>query len=179
MKIKAFSHQVITFNTVEDFWSVYNHIEPASRLQTGCDYSLFKEGIKPMWEDPGNKAGGRWLVSLDKKQRLQALDKFWLNMMMALIGENFGTENYKAGDAPKVNKNVGELVNGAVLNVRPRMDKIGLWLKTTGPEGDVMHIGWRLKEHIGMEFSAVPLNFEVHADVAVKRSSTVKHRFQI
>lgn len=39
---------VVTFSTVEDFWAVYNHIESASRLQVGCDYAVFKEGIKPM-----------------------------------------------------------------------------------------------------------------------------------
>ncbi len=33
---------IITFNTVEDFWGLYNHIELASRLASGCDYSLFK-----------------------------------------------------------------------------------------------------------------------------------------
>ena len=27
---------------VEDFWALYNHIELASRLAAGCDYSLFK-----------------------------------------------------------------------------------------------------------------------------------------
>ena len=39
------------FVQVEDFWALYNHIELASRLAAGCDYSLFKEGVKPMWED--------------------------------------------------------------------------------------------------------------------------------
>ena len=33
---------IITFNTVEDFWALYNHIEQASKLSAGCDYSLFK-----------------------------------------------------------------------------------------------------------------------------------------
>ena len=33
---------IITFNTVEDFWALYNHIELASKLNAGCDYSLFK-----------------------------------------------------------------------------------------------------------------------------------------
>ena len=42
---------IITVNTVEDFWSLYNHIEVASRLPPGSDYSLFKEGIFPDWED--------------------------------------------------------------------------------------------------------------------------------
>ena len=40
---------IITFATVEDFWGLGNQIELASKMMTGCDYSLFKEGIKPMW----------------------------------------------------------------------------------------------------------------------------------
>jgi len=67
---------IITFNTVEDFWALYNHIELASKLNAGCDYSLFKEGIKPMWEDDKNKRGGRWLINLDKKQRQNSLPPF-------------------------------------------------------------------------------------------------------
>ncbi|XP_075911456.1 eukaryotic translation initiation factor 4E-1A-like [Petromyzon marinus] len=60
---------VINFNSVEMFWSLYNHIQPASRLVAGCDYAVFKEGVTPMWEDPANVAGGRWLISLTKQQR--------------------------------------------------------------------------------------------------------------
>jgi len=32
---------IITVNTVEDFWSLYNHIEVASKLPPSSDYSLF------------------------------------------------------------------------------------------------------------------------------------------
>jgi len=46
---------IITVTTVEDFWSLYNHIEVASRLPPGSDYSLFKEGIFPDWEDPSTQ----------------------------------------------------------------------------------------------------------------------------
>ena len=56
----------------------------------GCDYSLFKQGIKPMWEDPQNKDGGRWLISIDKRLRSMYLDQLWLEIMMCLIGEAFG-----------------------------------------------------------------------------------------
>ncbi len=56
---------VISVKTVEDFWAVVNHIEGASRLQVGCDYSLFKEGIKPMWEDDLNSKGGRYNSQTD------------------------------------------------------------------------------------------------------------------
>ncbi|XP_039975968.1 eukaryotic translation initiation factor 4E-1A-like isoform X4 [Xiphias gladius] len=30
------------FDTVEDFWALYNHIQLSSNLMSGCDYSLFK-----------------------------------------------------------------------------------------------------------------------------------------
>ena len=48
-----------TFNTVEDFWSLFNNVLPASKLTTGCNYHLFKKGVMPMWEDEKNKGGGK------------------------------------------------------------------------------------------------------------------------
>lgn len=42
-----------------------------------------------MWEDENNKHGGRWLINLDKKQRMTCLDNFWLEVMLCLIGESF------------------------------------------------------------------------------------------
>lgn len=37
---------VTTFETVEDFWSLFNHIKQPSEIKMGNDYSLFKEGIR-------------------------------------------------------------------------------------------------------------------------------------
>ena len=79
---------IITVTTVEDFWSLYNHIEVASRLPPGSDYSLFKEGIFPDWEDPRNAPGGRWMVNVDRKQRAEYLDTYWLEILFFLIGEH-------------------------------------------------------------------------------------------
>ena len=79
---------IITVNTVEDFWSLYNHIEVASRLPPGSDYSLFKEGIFPDWEDQRNSPGGRWMINLDKRQRADHLDQYWLEILFFLIGEH-------------------------------------------------------------------------------------------
>lgn len=39
---------------------------------------LFQDGIKPMWEDDRNKLGGRWLITLNKQQRHNDLDRFWM-----------------------------------------------------------------------------------------------------
>jgi len=156
--------EIITFNTVEDFWALYNHIELASRLAAGCDYSLFKEGVKPMWEDERNRKGGRWLINLDKKQRGSCLDNFWLEVMLCLIGESFDGESV--------------LVNGAVVNVRNRGDKISMWLCETKPQESVVKIGQTLKRRLGID-DKVLLGFEAHNDTINKTGSTAKSKYTV
>ena len=34
--------KVVDVNTIEDFWAVFHHMEDVSRLESGCDYALFK-----------------------------------------------------------------------------------------------------------------------------------------
>uniref|UniRef100_A0A914RFP4 eIF-4F 25 kDa subunit n=1 Tax=Parascaris equorum TaxID=6256 RepID=A0A914RFP4_PAREQ len=86
--------QVAFFGTIEDFWALYNMIQQPSAMNWGSDYYLFKEGVKPMWEDENNVKGGRWLIVL----------------LMAIIGEQF--EDY------------GDHVCGAAVNIRQRGDKV-------------------------------------------------------
>jgi len=155
---------VITFNTVEDFWALYNHIELASKLSAGCDYSLFKEGIKPMWEDDKNRRGGRWLINLDKKQRMTCLDNFWLEVMLCLIGESFEDHS--------------QYVNGAVVAVRTKCDKIGMWLGDSNAKESITTVGKRTKERLGID-AQVSLGFEAHEDTMKKSGSTAKNRYYV
>ena len=155
---------IITFTTVEDFWALYNHIELASKLQSGCDYSLFKEGIKPMWEDDRNRRGGRWLINLDKKQRLPNLDNFWLEVMLCLIGEAFDEHS--------------QYVNGAVVSVRNKGDKIGMWLGDSSQADSIITVGKKVKDRLGIDLK-VTLGFEAHQDTMKKSGSTAKNRFTV
>ncbi|XP_075737655.1 eukaryotic translation initiation factor 4E-like [Rhipicephalus microplus] len=72
--------EVASFDTVEDFWALFTHLEVASKLRRGCEYSLFEYGIKPMWEDSRNQNEGRWLFSLNKSHRTTDLDNYWLEI---------------------------------------------------------------------------------------------------
>lgn len=72
-------NKVTSFDTVEGFWSIYNHIVTPSTLGEGNDYSLFKKNIRPMWEDESNKNGGRWILNFSKQQRRIDLDDMWLD----------------------------------------------------------------------------------------------------
>lgn len=102
-------NKITDFDTVEDFWSLYNHIRVASEIGSGNDYSLFKRNIRPMWEDETNKRGGRWLIVLSRAHR-RIVDVLWLDIVLCLIGEAFDDS---------------EDICGAVVNIRPRGDKIG------------------------------------------------------
>ena len=40
--------KVASFDSVEDFWALYNFIMPPSRLAVKCEYSVFKVGGVPL-----------------------------------------------------------------------------------------------------------------------------------
>ncbi|CAI5466315.1 unnamed protein product, partial [Closterium sp. Yama58-4] len=124
--------QIYTFGTAEDFWSLYNNVTSAATLPPRMDMHLFKEGIVPKWEDPQCEKGGSWTVFCRTKDMF---DNVWLNVLLALIGEQF-TE---AGD-----------ICGVVANARPNKDRVVLWTKTASNEAVQVSIGRQLKEIAGI-----------------------------
>ena len=57
---KDLTEPILPFSTVEEFWRLINNIRPPTRLRDGSNYHLFKENVKPTWEDPINADGGKW-----------------------------------------------------------------------------------------------------------------------
>lgn len=49
--------------SVEQWWGLYTHLARPSELPPLSDLHLFKLGIKPMWEDPANVNGGKWVCN--------------------------------------------------------------------------------------------------------------------
>ena len=58
--------------------SVYNNIMKTCDLAISSNYHLFKQGIKPMWEDPANKRGGKWSIQLPRNKTMSEIDNIWL-----------------------------------------------------------------------------------------------------
>lgn len=149
---------VISFQTVEEFWAVYNHIQMASRLAAGHDYALFRSGMRPAWEDEANKSGGRWMLSLNSKQyRKSDLDRLWLEVMLLIIGEDFDTLDQS------------QLINGAVVSIRFKDDRIALWTGRADCVADQKAIGVQLKQRLGLP-QDISISFEVHADQSGPKS---------
>jgi len=125
---------VYSFDTVEDFWCLYNNIKPPSWLPPGTDFHLFKTGIEPKWEDPKCENGGKWTILVPKGNNAkQTIDKYWLHMLLACIGEQF-TES--------------DEVCGVVVNMRAKQDKICLWTKTAANEAVQVSVGKQFKEFL-------------------------------
>ena len=61
--------------------------------------------------------------------------------MLCLIGESFDGESV--------------IVNGAVVNVRNRGDKISMWLCETKPQESILKIGQTLKRRLGIDDKVV------------------------
>jgi translation initiation factor 4E len=160
--------KVCDVTTIEDFWAVYHHMQEVAALESGCDYALFKTGIRPMWEDPANKEGGRWLLTLDRFQRLQYLNQIWLEIMLYLIGGDHKDDN------------TDDCINGAVVNIRNKADKVALWLpiadKNQGHGPKILEVGHELKSRMAIP-KHFPIHFETHSNVSTRRGSTAKSEF--
>lgn len=70
--------KVVSFDSVEEFWGLYNNVVPPSQLPGKANYYLFKDGIMPAWEDPQNKNGGKWAIQLPRDKSKPVIDQMWL-----------------------------------------------------------------------------------------------------
>jgi translation initiation factor 4E len=104
----SFPHLLLV--QVEHFWRIYNHLQRPNEFKTTTDYHLFKNGIKPTWEDSQNERGGKWMVRLKKG----LTSRYWEELVLAIIGEQF---------------DVGHEICGAVVSIRHNEDIISVWNK--------------------------------------------------
>jgi translation initiation factor 4E len=153
-----------SFDTVESFWRVFNNLKPASELTINSNYSVFRYGIEPSWEDPANTEGGKFVHTILKKDsKLGRCDESWLFTVLAIIGETM--------DA------TGNQINGAVVSIRKQQDRIGLWLKNNDRDACVQ-IGERWKKVLKLEKAT--LRYQTHRDAAASgRSFRNEAQFEV
>mmetsp|Transcript_6417 Transcript_6417/g.15507 ORF Transcript_6417/g.15507 Transcript_6417/m.15507 type:complete len:311 (-) Transcript_6417:321-1253(-) len=128
------------FCTVEGMWSYLNHMVKPTQVELGANYHLFKENIKPMWEDKANANGGKWVVQIRDRGR-QHLDTYWMNLVLGLAGETVDD---------------GDEICGAVMSRRRQGDRISIWNRNKGSEEVIMHLGRKIKECISHSVTPSP-----------------------
>ena len=157
---KSYEDNTTTLGTVrsaEDFWRLYVHLRrPATGTGSDertvvCDYHVFREGIKPMWEDDANRDGGKWIVRVKKG----VAARYWEDVILAIVGGQF---------------NVGDEICGAVLSVRYNEDIISLWNKSAESRKLCMQIRETLRTVMGLPADAV-MEYKKHVESMRDNSS--------
>ncbi|KAI8872520.1 translation initiation factor eIF4e [Ramicandelaber brevisporus] len=144
--------EIVTVNTVEDFWGVHNNITKPTELPFGANYHLFKKGIKPMWEDPENMNGAKWHITLIHKYD-DLVDDMWVNLLVAVLGESEFVPSTE--------------VCGVVMSVRKTAMKLALWIRSHDNKEQTDLLGQRFKEALNLPASEnLSIEFVTHADAA-------------
>ena len=89
---------------------IQQHLRRPTAMPYGTHFHVFRQGMKPEWEDPAFEEG----CQLEIKSQKNTTSKFWEDMTLAMLGEQF--------DQP-------DFVYGMIMKLKPQFDKISVWLK--------------------------------------------------
>lgn len=143
--------QIGSFSSCEQFWNLYTHMVRPGELSSHSDFHIFKEGIKPMWEDDANKFGGKWIVRLRKG----LASRCWENLILAMLGEQFM---------------VGEEICGAVVSIRFQEDILSIWNRTANDVPVTNRIRDTFRRVLNLPSSA-HMEYKAHNDSIKDQSS--------
>lgn len=86
-------HPLHSFETVENFNRLLNSIERPQNLLKGCRYYVFRNGIKPLWEDPKVKDSKAVSIEIPKSQEYQqTIHEKWTDIVSTMLEEGLGNE---------------------------------------------------------------------------------------
>lgn len=141
--------QVTSFDTVQDFWRIFNNLTVPSKLPAGSDYHLFKEDIEPEWEQPQHHGGGFWTFRAGNKDAEEQVDFIWFQLLLSLIGNTLdGAEH----------------VTGIVCSRRRGANRIQVWTsKLDARSEDNMGIGKQFKAFVTQQTNK-KLNYSPYDD---------------
>nr|AGM32090.1 eukaryotic initiation factor 4E family protein [Coptotermes formosanus] len=116
-----FLKELLDFHSFEDFWGIYNAVEPAKNLPKGCRYYVFRKGVRPLWEDVENSKGFDIHVEYPIKRKngtefqdSDEIQKKWLDVLLTVLA--YPTPLY-------------DCINGVEYNSRRDTIRIGVWTK--------------------------------------------------
>ena len=138
---------------MERFWLIYDHLKRPADFRN-AEFHLFKDGIRPVWEDPQNKAGGKWSVRLPKG----VASRYWEDILLAIVGEQF---------------DVGYEICGAVVSVRSNEDIISVWNKNADNKEAVDKIRDQIRKFVRLP-AAIPIEYKRH-EMSLEEGSSYKN----
>ncbi|CAG8629616.1 13697_t:CDS:2 [Cetraspora pellucida] len=138
-----------TFDTVIMIY--FNWVKKPSQLELNTNFHIFKDKIKPMWEDPANANGGKWVISM---RNPPLLDRCWTWLVCALVGEELDENDDICGAG----------------------DRIAVWVRDKDNVGVINGIGRRLLKILDLQNEkGIGMDFQFNED-ALKSGTSYNNR---
>jgi len=148
------THRVASFSTVKGFWKYWNHLPQPSELLDGKKFvretadsrsivdalMLFREGIKPEWEDETNAKGGHFQFQLKPNIGSGVIDEYWNNIVLGMIGGTIEPADMITGV---------RLVDKLTQNARSAAIRIEVWFSNIEEKEKVAELQKSLEKCMG------------------------------
>ena len=113
---------------------MYNNSYALTEVISNTDYLFFKKGVRPEWEDPENRDGGKWVVTLPIQEHLEEeCEQAWLALLLNVVGSQFSFEETA-------------IINGMIYSIRDKHMRMSLWCKSAENMDTVTSIGKKFKD---------------------------------
>ncbi|VAH89060.1 eukaryotic translation initiation factor NCBP-like [Triticum dicoccoides] len=146
--------KIVDFSTVESFWVCYCHLARPSSLPSPTDLHLFKEGVRPLWEDPANRNGGKWIIRFKKA----VSGRFWEDLVLVLVGDQL---------------DYSDDVCGIVLSCRFNEDILSVWNRNASDQQAVMTLRDSIKRHLKLPHTYL-MEYKPH-DASLRDNSSYRN----
>lgn len=133
--------KTIKITTLNDLSTFYSRFKKPKDMPGGCEVYLFKENIRPLWEDEKNIDGGSFFLHIKKT----FANKIWENLLMSVVSES----------EPEL-----KCINGLIMRVLRLEVVFYVWTSKLKKSDEVKLIQW-LKDTAGLS-SKIKLEFKPH-----------------
>jgi len=104
--------QVYEMKTIDDFYNIYSFLKKPDNSSSGIEVALFKNKIRPVWEESSNKEGGKLSLKIKKEYA----NSIWDELVIRFVSDSF----------PIVDSNE---INGVLFSVKNYFISIQIWFR--------------------------------------------------
>lgn len=133
--------KTLKISTIADLATFYSKFRKPKDMPGGCEVYLFKENIRPLWEDEKNIDGGSFFLHIKKT----FANKIWENLLISVTSES----------EPEL-----KLINGLIMRVLKLEVVFYVWTSKLKKAEEIKLIQW-LKDTAGLS-SKIKLEFKPH-----------------
>jgi len=139
--------KTIKIKTLADLVTFYSNFKKPKSMPGNCEVYLFKENIKPLWEDEKNIGGGSFFLHIKKT----FANKIWENLLISVVSES----------EPEL-----KCINGVIMRIQRLEVVFFVWTSKLKKCDEIKLIQW-LKDTAGLS-SKIKLEFKPHPKQADK-----------